>query len=230
MRVWGVVPAAGIGRRMGEGDPKQYREAAGAPILVHTLKALTASKVVDGIIIAVAENYIGHAQGLVADFFGADAPIRCVVGGATRQESVYRALLSLAEARVDIVIIHDAARPLVTDETIHATLAAAEAQGAAVAAIPAAEASCLAESGLVTEYIDRRRHVTIQTPQAFRYELIVKAHEQAIVTGITDAVDDGLLVFRLGEPVAVSDGRPENIKVTYEGDIMKLEKMVKYGN
>ncbi len=227
MKVWGIVPAAGMGRRMGQGNPKQYREAAGAPILIHTLRALLESKALEGITVAVADEFIERARRLAAEHLGDGGMVSFATGGATRQESVYRALVSLADARVDMVIIHDAARPLVTGETIRATLAAAIAHGAAVAAIPAAEASCLTDGGLIAEYIDRSRHMTIQTPQAFRYELIMKAHEEALEAGITDAVDDGLLVFRLKEPVAVSDGRPENIKVTYRADLRNLEKIIR---
>jgi 2-C-methyl-D-erythritol 4-phosphate cytidylyltransferase len=219
MKVWGVVPAAGMGRRMGKGSPKQYREAAGAPILIHTLRALLESNMLEGITVAVAGEFAERARKLVADHLGDGVTVSFVTGGATRQESVYRALLSIADRGVDMVIIHDAARPLVTGETIRAALTAALEHGAAVAAIPAAEASCLTDGGLITGYIDRSRHMTIQTPQAFRFEVIMKAHEEALAAGITDAVDDGLLVLRIGLPIFIASGNPENVKVTYEGDL-----------
>jgi 2-C-methyl-D-erythritol 4-phosphate cytidylyltransferase len=227
MKVWGVVPAAGMGRRMGWGSPKQYREAAGAPILIHTLRALLESKALDGITVAVADDFIDHARKLVAEHLGEGVAVSFVTGGATRQESVYRALASLVDSGVDFVVIHDAARPLVTVETIRATLAAAVAHGAAVAAIPAAEASCLVDGGLIAEYIDRSRHMTIQTPQAFRFELIMRAHEQAVAAGITDAVDDGQLALRTGSSVSIVDGSVENIKITYPVDLGKIGKIIK---
>lgn len=224
-----MVPAAGIGRRMGKGDPKQYREAAGAPILIHTLRTLLDSKAVEGITVAVEKDFIDRAGKLVIEYLGDRAPVSFVVGGATRQQSVYRALISLRDADVQIVVIHDAARPLVTGAIIRNAVDAARHHGAAVATIPATEASCLADDGLIAEYIDRRRHMTIQTPQAFCYDLIIKAHEQATVAGITDAVDDGILVLRVGGEVSVFAGSPQNIKVTYEGDITKLSGMATGG-
>jgi len=225
MKVWGVVPAAGSGTRMGSGDPKQYREAAGGPILIHTLRALLDSGAVEGITVAAAADWIDRARILVAEHLTDAAPVLIVAGGATRQQSVHRVLASLSGAGVQIVVIHDAARPFATGRTIRDTVAAARRHGAAGAAVPAAEASCLTAGGLVAEYIDRGRHVIIQTPQAFRYDLITRAHERAITDGITDAVDDGTLVFRLGEPVAVTDGDPDNIKVTYLTDALRLERI-----
>ncbi len=227
MRVWGVVPAAGTGRRMGEGDPKQYREARGAPILIHTLKALLDSGAVEGITVPVAEDFLNRARGLVREHLGDKNPISFVVGGATRQQSVCRALVSLKDAGVEIVVIHDAARPLVTGQTIWDAVDTARRDGAAVAAIPAAEASCLTKDGLICEYIDRRRHAIIQTPQAFSYVLIMKAHEQAAAAGITDAADDGQLVLRTGMKVAIFAGSTENIKITYPVDLRALGKMIK---
>jgi 2-C-methyl-D-erythritol 4-phosphate cytidylyltransferase len=225
MKVWGVVPAAGSGTRMGSGDPKQYREAAGVPILIHTLRALLDSGAVEGITVAAAADWIDRARILVAEHLTDAAPVLIVAGGATRQQSVHRALASLSGAGVQIVVIHDAARPFATGRTIRDTVAAARRHGAAVAAVPAAEASCLTAGGLVAEYIDRGRHVIIQTPQAFRYDLIMTAHEQAVAAGLTDAVDDGLLVVRLGQPVAVTGGSPDNIKITYGADTVRLEEL-----
>jgi 2-C-methyl-D-erythritol 4-phosphate cytidylyltransferase len=225
MRVWAVVPAAGEGRRMGAGEPKQYREAAGAPIFVHTLRALLESKVFDGITVAVAEGFLDLGRRLAAAHLGDGAPVSFVVGGGTRQESVYRALVSLEAVGVDIVAIHDAARPLVTADIIRRVVEAAEVRGAALAAVPATEASCLAAGGLIAEYIDRTRHMTIQTPQAFRYDLIMKAHKEAPAAGITDAVDDGLLILRIGGSVAVVEGDRGNMKVTYEGDLRMFNRV-----
>jgi len=223
MKVWGVVRAAGEGTRMGVGDPKQYRKAAGVPILIHTLKALIDSGAVEGITVAAAADWIERARSLVNEHLGGLAPIRIVAGGATRQQSVCRALESLSDTGVEIVVIHDAARPLVTARAIREAVEAAGRHGAAVAAVPATEASCLTKGGMVAEYIDRRRHAIIQTPQAFRYDLIMKAHKHATASGITDAVDDGTLVLALGETVAVIEGSPDNIKVTYQNDALRLE-------
>jgi 2-C-methyl-D-erythritol 4-phosphate cytidylyltransferase len=163
----------------------------------------------------------------VKEYLGEETPVSFVVGGATRQDSVRRALLSLKDRGVEIVVIHDAARPLVTGRTIRDAVDAAHLHGAAVAAIPAAEASCLAKDGLVTEYIDRARHVIIQTPQAFRYDLIMKAHDEAAGGGIADAVDDGILVLRIGGKVSIFPGSTENIKVTYPVDLRAFGKMIK---
>jgi 2-C-methyl-D-erythritol 4-phosphate cytidylyltransferase len=223
MKIWGVVPAAGAGTRMGSGDPKQYRQAAGAPILIHTLRALLDSGIVEGVTVAAAADWVDRARGLITQYLGDTAPVYVVAGGATRQQSVARALVSLSGAGVLIVVIHDAARPLVTGRIIRDAVDAARHHGAAVAAVPAAEASCLTAGGLIAEYVDRGRHVIIQTPQAFRYDLIMKAHERAAADGVTDAVDDGTLVTRLGEPVAVTNGSPDNIKVTYLTDALRLE-------
>jgi 2-C-methyl-D-erythritol 4-phosphate cytidylyltransferase len=224
VKVWGLVAAAGSGVRMGEGGPKQFREVAGRPLFVHTLGALLEPGVIDGITVAVAEGFLARAQEIVSEHLATDVPIDCVAGGATRQESVYRGLVSIAGRGIDIVVIHDAARPLVSPETVRAAVDGAAAFGAAVAAVPAAEASCLAEGGFIAAYVDRTRHYTIQTPQAFRFDIIMAAHEKARSAGTTDAVDDGVLVRGMGEEVAVVAGSPENVKVTYIEDLNRITK------
>ena len=143
--------------------------------------------------------------------------VRCVPGGPRRRDSVAAGLAEVGNA--EIVVVHDAARPLVSPELIEAVIAAARAHGAATAAIPCVDTIKRVEAGMVVETLNRSALVAVQTPQAFATSLLRRAHA---VAPELDASDDCLLVERLGEPVAIVAGEVGNRKITHPEDLVWL--------
>lgn len=248
--VWGIVPAGGSGSRVAKsGDdersgmlvgsklPKQFIRVGGIPILIKTLQTLFEADVLSGITVPVKEEYIGLARELIIEFGLTDRKIIFVSGGATRQESVFNGLNAIEGGRggggvgggiagdgieVDIVLIHDAARPMVDPEIVKKSVEEAQKHGAAVVGIPATDSSALVEDQFVESYIPREKLFSIQTPQVFRYDLIMEGHRSALLDGICDATDDAGLIIRMGKKVKIVSGSPNNIKVTFSGDLDKI--------
>jgi 2-C-methyl-D-erythritol 4-phosphate cytidylyltransferase len=222
MKVWGIVPAAGIGERMGGTAPKQFLEIGGVPMLARVIDALLRSGIIGGVTVPVRDAEREKAEKTVAKFVDADVPVLFVTGGQTRQESVYRGLASVEGKNPDFILIHDAARPFISPDIVRRAVDVARDAGASVVGIPATDAMALSRDGIITEYLPRDALVCIQTPQVFRYDLVVSAHEAAVRDGITGAADDAELVLRLGGKIVVVRGSPDNIKITYPADISRM--------
>ncbi len=220
-RVAAIVAAAGLGSRFGPSRdvPKQFLDLDGEPILMRSLRALLGCEAVKVVACAVPAAWRKHAEEVLAA--AALMPrVTVIEGGATRQESVQRSLAILADpVEPDLVLIHDAARPLVPVEAIASSLDAAREHGAAVVAAPAVDTIATWNEGQLDAVLDRATLVNIQTPQAFRYGLICEAHRRASEEGITDASDDAMLVLRLGHQVVVVPGPVTNIKITSPMDL-----------
>lgn len=219
LRAAAVVVAAGAGRRMAGGasePPKPYRTLLDRPVLAWTLGAFEACPAVDTVVLVVREGEERRAGALVEQ--GRFQKVaRLVTGGESRQESVYRGLGALpGETRW--VVVHDGVRPLVSPRLIEAVLAAAQEAGAATAAQPLRETVKRQRGGWAVETLDRSQLVTVQTPQAFRYDLLRRAHEVARSEG-RSATDDAALVESLGTPTRLVEGDPTNIKLTVPGDL-----------
>lgn len=153
---------------------------------------------------------------------------RVVAGGATRQASVAAALAELSPD-VELVAVHDGARPFVSEELISRCLEAAAARGAAVAAVPATDTvKSVDPDGVVVDTLDRGRLWFVQTPQVFRRKLLLSAYESAAQAGV-EATDDAALVERLGHEVVVVAGKPDNIKITWPSDVRRSEQMLEDG-
>ncbi|MBN1572468.1 MAG: 2-C-methyl-D-erythritol 4-phosphate cytidylyltransferase [Deltaproteobacteria bacterium] len=235
-RIWGIVPAGGSGSRIadsgikGEGGisidgklPKQFIRVGGVPILVKTLKALFNAGVLSGITVPVKEEYIGLARELIVEFGLTDRNILFVTGGETRQASVFNGLLSIEKmGGADIVLIHDAARPIIAPETVTAAVEEARRFGAAAVGVGATDSSVLSKDLFIESYVPREKLFSVQTPQVFMYDLIMEGHRAALSDGITDATDDAGLVLRMGKKVRIVPGSPENIKVTFRGDLDRI--------
>jgi 2-C-methyl-D-erythritol 4-phosphate cytidylyltransferase len=240
MKVVVIIPAAGLGTRMapmpsakdaksGKAHPsKQFTELAGTPILIHTLRKFATVEAISGIWIALRENEIeGFRKRL-----GKEAPgvlskkIEFVVGGEHRQQSVEHALNAIAAATDDIILVHDAVRPLVTSEIIEEVIEAAKKYGAAIAGLPAVDTvkqvERTADGAIVKATIPRASVVLAQTPQGFRYGVIKKAFDEASADGFL-GTDEASLVERAGHAVAVVMGSPRNIKITNPGDMELAE-------
>lgn len=237
MKVIVVIPAAGLGTRMASapsakgkkpGASKQFTELAGTPILIHTLRRFAASPAVTEIYIALRAHEIeGFRTRLRAEAKDAlKKKIQLVEGGEHRQQSVAHAIAALSAAPDDIVLVHDAVRPFVTEEIIEEVIRAAQKYGAAVAGIPAVdtikEVKRTSEGAVVTATIPREHIVMAQTPQGFRYDVLKKAFDEATADGFT-GTDEASLVERSGHEVAVVMGSHRNIKITTPADMELAE-------
>jgi 2-C-methyl-D-erythritol 4-phosphate cytidylyltransferase len=223
-RVAAILPAAGLGTRMGVETPKQFLELDGAPLVIFTLRRLAAiPEITEFLIATLAEEEAALAERIAREKIG--RPVRVVRGGGTRQESVGNAL-AVVDNDVEIVLLHDAVRPLVTREQTERAIAAAREFGAAIVGIPALDTvkevkrtSQPGDVALITATVPRERIVLAQTPQVFRTALLREAYALAAADGIFSATDEAALVERLGHNVYVVAGSPRNLKVTRPGDM-----------
>ncbi|HEY6537954.1 MAG TPA: 2-C-methyl-D-erythritol 4-phosphate cytidylyltransferase [Candidatus Dormibacteraeota bacterium] len=211
-----MVPAAGVGARFG--GPKLWADLSGQPVLAWVLKALgDPASGVDELVVVIDPG--DHRR--VIELASAAAPrlgCRCVEGGPRRQESVSRGLRACTR---EMVLVHDGARPGVTAELCARVLRAAGEAGAATACLPVLDTTGLVRDGRLVEILPRAKLGAIQTPQAFRRELLLEAHSAADKLG-READDDAGLVLALGRPVATVPGDPRNLKVTRAEDLSAL--------
>ena len=222
-----VIPAGGLGTRLGHRTPKQFLALGGAPILVETLRHFVRHPRVDFIVIVAPSGHLDRTRRLL-DRVAHRTAATVVVGGATRQESVAHGLAAVpADGR--IVIVHDAVRPFITRALIDAVVHAADAGGAAICALPIAETVKRVTGDLVVEAtIDRAGLWAVQTPQAFRAALLREAHDKARRDGVV-GTDDAMLVERLGHPVRVVRGSESNVKITTPADLRRARGALRRG-
>ncbi len=222
-RIAAIIPAAGLGTRMGAEMPKQFLELDGVPLVIFTLRRLVACPLLTDFVLAARGDDVPALEArVVEERF--DRPVRVVRGGGTRQESVANALAEVPPG-TEIVLVHDAVRPFVTCAQVERVIAEARARRAAILGIPALDTvkevrrTCLPEDvALVTSTIPRERIVLAQTPQAFAYALLREAFERARQDGVT-ASDEAGLVERLGHDVHVVLGSERNLKITRPADM-----------
>ena len=222
-RIVAILPAAGLGTRMGAETPKQFMELNGVPILVHTLRRIASCDFVTEIIVATRADQV-ERLGEQAARENFSQHVRVVRGGDTRQESVEVAL-QLVPDDTEIVLVHDAVRPFVTKEQIARVIEETRRCQAAILGIPAMDtvkevkrASLPEDVALITATIPRERVVLAQTPQAFATKLLKEAFARAKADGIS-ASDEAGLVERIGHEVHVVHGSERNIKITKPADL-----------
>lgn len=224
MRVAAIVPAAGRGERLGPGVPKALRLVGGVPMLVHAVRALARARLVDVVVVAAPPGDEAEVRGLL-DAYEVPTDVRVTTGGETRQDSVRLALESL-DPDVDVVLVHDAARPLAPSELVDDVVSAVERGAeAAIPAMPVADTIKRVEGGRVVETLRREGLYSVQTPQGFTRDLLTKAHEAAVIDGFA-GTDDASLVERLGSPVVVIEGHPDAAKVTRPADLATAEHVL----
>ncbi|AUS95583.1 2-C-methyl-D-erythritol 4-phosphate cytidylyltransferase [Clostridium thermosuccinogenes] len=214
-----VVVAAGKGTRMHMDKNKQYIEIGEVPVLARTLLTLQKCGRVSEIIVVVNSQDIVYCKQEIIDGYGLYKVKKIVAGGETRQNSVYNGLLDVSQ-NCEIVLIHDGARPFVREESIEESITAALEHGASCVAVPSKDTIKSAdENGFVSGTLDRKALWMTQTPQTFRYQLIMDAHKKAIDDGF-DGTDDAVLVERLGFPIKLVMGSYDNIKITTQEDLI----------
>jgi len=217
-----IIVAAGKGKRMGADINKVYLPLGGKPVIVHTLEAFCHIRQIDEIVVVLSAEDMDYFKKEIANRYNFSKPIFTVEGGMERQISVYNGLMALPDD-VDIVVIHDGARPFITPDLIGQTIEEAREYGAALVAVPVKDTIKEVKSDLrVSSTLNREILWLAQTPQAFCHSLIVKAHKKAVEQGFT-ATDDSALVERLGKSVRIVPGSYENIKITTKEDMLFAE-------
>ncbi len=236
MKVVAIIPAAGLGTRMaaaenapraviGKTPSKQFTELLGTPILIHTLRRFVSSPYVQEIYVALrqaeAENFRPRLE---KEHFS--KKIFLVEGGEHRQQSVANALAQVKAEPSDVILVHDAVRPLVEEEVIANVVDAAKKYGAAIAGLPAVDTvkqvERTAEGAIISSTLPRERVVLAQTPQGFHFSVLKKAFEDAAEAGFV-GTDEASLVERFGHEVAVVMGSPRNLKITTPADLELAE-------
>ena len=215
-RIGAVITAAGKGKRM-RGVDKLFTEISGRPLIARTMDAFHRCDAVTEIVLVLSRENIDRGRKLA--LAGCWPKLKTICEGrARRQDSVREGLKQLSECQW--VIIHDGARPLVTPEVIQRGIAEANMTGAAIAAVPVQNTiKRVSSEGIVLETLARDELWAVQTPQVFRYDLIMRAHKTITV----DVTDDAAMVERLGNPVKVYPGDYRNIKVTTPDDLALVE-------
>jgi 2-C-methyl-D-erythritol 4-phosphate cytidylyltransferase len=227
MKVAAILPAAGLGTRMGKisaektgTSRKQFMLLQGSPILMHTVRKFAASERVTEIVVAVRPEDRGWVAEMLEREFPGDR-VRVVEGGDTRQESVENGL-AVVSPDTDLVAVHDAVRPFIDLATIHKVLDEAAETGAAIVGVPAVDTVKQVTRGTghirIRATLPRERLVMAQTPQVFRYDLLVRAVQSARADGFV-ATDESSLVERLDVEVSVVPGSDRNIKITKPSDM-----------
>lgn len=225
-RVAALIPAAGVGRRMGGTTPKQFLHLGGREILAHTLEAFETCRAVHDIWVIVAPEYVAECQQSIVHRYGFQKVRGVVVGGATRQESVWRGLQQVP-AVVDLVVVHDGVRPLVTTTLIEQTLEQAWHTGAAIAAVPLKDTlKRVSKEGHVEATVPREALWRIQTPQAFRRAILCGAFQHAWQHGI-QATDEAGLLEACGHAVHIVESYEHNVKVTTPDDLVWCETFLR---
>lgn len=221
-----VVPAGGAGARMGGRRPKQYLTMGGAPILIHTLRALARCRSLDGFVVAAPPDRVAATRDLLRRF-RLPRVLAVVPGGEERQDSV-KLGLEAVPPEAAWVVVHDAVRPFITTELIERVLAAARIPGAATCGWPVRETVKRVREAVVEATLPREGLWLTQTPQAFRRALIMEAHDKAARDGYR-ATDDAMLVERLGGRVAIVHGLAQNLKITTPEDLKAARAWVRGG-
>ncbi len=213
-----IIVAGGRGRRFGGGLPKQFRMLGGEALVVATARRFVGTAGLERLVVVAAESEFEHCQRLLAPL---GLPLSLAPAGSERQHSVASGLAMIESDRA-IVVVHDAVRPLIASVRIEACIAAARETGAAVVAVPVADTVKRCEASRVVETVPRGGLWLAQTPQAFRVDVLRRAHEEAARAGVV-GTDDAALVERLGLPVAVVPGDPSNRKITTAEDLAWAE-------
>ncbi|WP_392486019.1 2-C-methyl-D-erythritol 4-phosphate cytidylyltransferase [Haloimpatiens sp. FM7315] len=221
---YAIILAAGKGLRMKAGINKQYIDIDGKPILYYTLKAFSKCQAIDNIIVVASESEINYCKKEVVDKYGFNKVSKIVAGGNERQESVLKGLEAISSA--DIVLIHDGARPFVEENTIKQGIEYARLYGAAASGVPSKDTVKVKdENGFSKGTLKRSELFLVQTPQVFKYDLILKCHHKLKEENMF-VTDDTMVVERYGYRVYLYQGSYDNIKITTPEDLVFGENLI----
>ena len=219
MKTVAIIPAAGSGVRMGTPQAKQFLDLCGKPLLAVTLERFQVCSSIDGVILVVPSGDMDYCQKEIVDRYDLEKVRKVVAGGERRQDSV-RLGLEATEGQYEWVLIHDGVRPFIDSSLIEVVVKAVQQEGAVITALPAKETvKQVDDNGLIIKTYNRKQVYLVQTPQAFRYDDIMAAHQKALLENWDEMTDDALLVEKMGIPVKVIPGSENNIKVTTPHDL-----------
>lgn len=222
--VTALIVAAGKGKRFGAGFNKQYFKINNKEIIARTLDVFEEADLIDSIVVVVSEDEVDYFRENIVERYGYKKVLKIVAGGQERQHSVYNGLLHCKDA--DIVVIHDGARPFIKEEHILESIKKAEQFGASAVAVKVKDTIKIAKDEYFESTPDRNTLYAVQTPQTFRYNLILSAHKYAIEKNIL-STDDTSLVELMGEKVRIVEGSYDNIKITTPEDAVFAEFILK---
>lgn len=223
MKAFGIIVAGGHGKRMGTETPKQLLELGGKTIIEHTLAPFMSCSFINGIVISASSEIIERIEKITYSLNDIK-PVIIVEGGRERQDSVLNGI-NAVPFNTDIIVIHDAVRPFITADLITECIITAEKRGSVSVMRPVKETIKIVCDGVIEETLDRSKLWITQTPQAFRTEIIKKAHEKAKNDNFT-GTDDCFLVERTGQKVYVIEGSDKNIKITTPADLIIAESIL----
>jgi 2-C-methyl-D-erythritol 4-phosphate cytidylyltransferase len=224
-----IIVAAGEGRRVGGDVPKIYLPVCGRPMVLRTLDRVFSAQAVEKVIVVIGPKEFSRCEAMLrGDLALGNRSWTLQSGGATRQQSVKKGLEKV-DAKTDVIVIHDGARPFVSSALIDRCVEAAHEKGAVVVGVPVRDTiKIVADDRWVQRTPARSSLWEIQTPQAFRKDLIIAAHERAAREAV-EATDDAMLVEGMGNPVFVLDGDRNNLKITTPEDVWLAETLVREG-
>ena len=220
-----IILAGGKGKRMGEPVSKQFIEIKGKPIIYYTIKKFSENKKIDNIVVVLSKDEVGYFKENILEKYNLKVD-NIVIGGTERQDSVYNGLKSLEDTNTDIVLIHDGARPFISDRIIDDGIKFAQVYGAcAPGVMPKDTIKIKNESNFSVSTPDRGSLVAIQTPLVFKYNEILECHEKIKINNIV-GTDDTMVAEKFGYSVYLYDGEYTNIKVTTPEDLILGEKLI----
>jgi len=224
MKVFAIIPSGGIGKRTSYSLPKQYIQINGKEIIAYTLEKFQRCSIVDQIVVSAQKEFFSLIRE-IKDRYGISKLLDPVEGGSERQYSVFNAVKSLNADDEDIILVHDAVRPLVSEEIINKSVNSAKESGSAVVAIKAKDTLMNGED-FVNSYLDRDKIYYVQTPQAFRYKIFSKAIQMAEKSNLL-GTDESMLVFNAGYKIKIVPGSSFNFKITSDEDISLFTSLIK---
>jgi 2-C-methyl-D-erythritol 4-phosphate cytidylyltransferase / 2-C-methyl-D-erythritol 2,4-cyclodiphosphate synthase len=225
MRTIAIIPAGGAGKRLKEKKAKQYLFLDDLPVLIHALKVFQKAKIINEIILIIPKDDIASSKQMI-NKYALTKVSEIIAGGRERQDSVKNGLAAI-KGKCDLVVIHDAVRPFVTEKMIEDVIETARKTGAASIGVKAKDTiKETKKDNLVKSTIPRENIWLTQTPQAFRYEILKKAYQVAYAKKFY-GTDDALLVERVGKKVRMIEGSYENIKITTQEDMMIADTIIK---
>lgn len=220
-----IILAGGKGKRMGSAISKQFIDIKGKPIIYYTLKKFSENKKIDNIIVVLPEDEVKYFKENILKKYELRIN-KIVIGGKERQDSVYNALKSLKNSSTDIVLIHDGARPFISERIINEGIKFAEIYGAAAPGVmPKDTIKVKNEKNFSVDTPNRANLVSIQTPQVFKFDEILECHEKIRYNGEM-VTDDTMVVEKYGYIVYLYDGEYTNIKVTTPEDLILAERFI----
>lgn len=224
-----IIAAAGWGRRFGGSTKKQFQLLGGKPILAYSIESFEESPSVREVVIVVPEDSLSYCSEEIVDRFKFKKVIKIIPGGEERQHSVRKGFNSLS-GDTDIVVVHDGVRPFVGSDLVEKVIKEALESGGAIAALPVKDTVKKSSyDNFIEQTISRSYLWLAQTPQAFKYEILKRAYEEAERDGFL-GTDESSLVERLDVQVKLVEGSPMNVKITTEEDLRLTELALKIGN